>query len=213
MARLTAPGPVVGMDINPEMIRAAEDAHPPSTVPNLVFYVGDIRASQWDGEFNVVNASRTLQWIPDAGLAMSRIARAVVSGGRVVVLDVDQALTEWLESPREWTCFHEAFLSWRTALGLDNSLGRHLTGLSDTAGLVEACVMPMTTTVRAGEPGFFRAAGFWRMMADSRGRQMVAAGHLTEAKRESAFHAFTEWMQRPDVAQTTHEVCLMARRP
>ena len=45
IARRVAPAPVVGMDVNPEMIAAAEQASPPGEVPNLVFYRGDIRQS------------------------------------------------------------------------------------------------------------------------------------------------------------------------
>src|SRR5262245_40885044 len=113
MARLTAPGPVVGMDVNPEMIRAAEEANPPSSLPNLVFYVGDVRRSEWDREFGVVNAARALQWIPDVGVAMERMVRAAAPGGRVVVVDSDHVSAEWLDAPKEWTRFYEAFLRWR----------------------------------------------------------------------------------------------------
>ena len=51
------------------------------------------------------------------------------------------------------------------------------------------------------------------MVIESRGRQMVAAGHLAETERQDAFDAFTEWMQGPDAAQTVHEACVIARRP
>ncbi len=213
MARLTDPGPVVGMDVNPEMIRAAEDAHPPSSLSNLVFYVGDVRESEWDSEFGVVNAARALQWIPEVGVAMERMVRAAARGGRVVVLDSDHVGAEWLDPPRAWTRFYEAFLGWRTVLGLDNALAHHLTALGSAAGLVDLRTMPRTTTVRSGEPEFFRAAGFWRMMVDSRGRQMVGAGHLEESERQAALDAFTEWMRRTDALQTTREVCVVGHRP
>ena len=48
IARRVDPAPVVGMDVNPDMVRAAEAASPPGEIPNLVFYVGDIRESTWD---------------------------------------------------------------------------------------------------------------------------------------------------------------------
>ena len=43
IARRVDPGAVVGMDLNPEMIRTAEEASPPGNIPNLIFYTGDIR--------------------------------------------------------------------------------------------------------------------------------------------------------------------------
>jgi SAM-dependent methyltransferase len=213
IARLVDPGAVVGMDINPEMIRAAEEASPPGTIPNLVFYRGDIRESGWDGEFEVVNCARTLQWVPDVPVALDRIARATAPGGHVVVVDFDHTKAEWSDPPKAWTRFYRAFLDWRAAGGLDNAIARRLPGLCAAAGLADLELTPQITTVLAGEPDFFRVAGLWRMLIESRGRQMVAAGHLAETERQDAFEAFTEWMMAPDATQTVHEACIVARRP
>jgi ubiquinone/menaquinone biosynthesis C-methylase UbiE len=212
IARRVEPGPVVGMDANPEMIRAAEAASPPGEIANLVFYTGDIRESGWEGEFDVVNAARTLQWIPDPDVALSRMARAAVPGGLVVVLDFDHTRAAWSDPPKAWTRFYEAFLSWRAAGGLDNAIARRLPALCKSAGLVEIELIPRITTVSASDADFFRVAGLWRMVIESRGRQMVAALAITENEREAAFHAFTEWMKGPDAIQTVDEACLVARR-
>jgi SAM-dependent methyltransferase len=213
IARRVDPGAVVGMDINPEMIRAAEEASTPGTIPNLVFYRADIRESGWDREFEVVNCARTLQWVSDAPVALDRMARATAPGGHVVVVDFDHTKAEWSDPPKAWTRFHRAFLDWRAAGGLDNAIARHLPGLCAAAGLADLELTPQITTVRAGEPDFFRVAGLWRMLIESRGRQMVAAGHLAETERQDAFEAFTEWMMAPDATQTVHEACIVARRP
>ncbi len=213
IARRVAPGTVVGMDANPEMIRVAEEASPPGAIPNLIFYRGDIRESGWDGEFEVVNCARTLQWVSDTKKALNRMARATAPGGRVVVLDFDHTKAEWSDPPKAWARFYEVFLDWREAAGLDNAIARRLPGLCAAAGLADLELTPQITTVRAGEPDFFRVAGRWRMLIESRGRQMVAAGHLAETERRDAFEAFTEWMTTPDATQTVHEACIVARRP
>jgi ubiquinone/menaquinone biosynthesis C-methylase UbiE len=212
IARRVEPGHVVGMDANPEMIRAAEAASPPGEIPNLVFYTGDIRESGWEAEFDVVTAARTLQWIPDADVALSRMARAAVPGGLVVVLDFDHTRATWSDPPKAWTRFYEAFLAWREAGGLDNAIARHLPALCKGAGLAEIELTPQIMTVSAGDADFFRVAGLWRMVIESRGHQMVAALSITENERQAAFHAFTEWMKGPDATQTVHEACLVARR-
>jgi len=213
IARRVNPGAVVGMDANPEMIRAAERANPPGSIPNLVFYTGDIRESGWDGEFDLVNAARVLQWIPDPGVAMERMARAAAPGGLVVAVDFDHTQAEWSAPPKVWTRFYAAFLAWRAAGGLDNAIARRLPELSLAAGLVDTDWRPRVTTVRAGDPDFFRVAGQWRMVAESRGRQMVAAGEITEDERGAALDAFTAWMKRADAVQTVHEAFMAARRP
>lgn len=212
IARRVAPGPVVGMDVNPAMIREAEAASPPGDIGNLVFYVGDIRESAWNEEFALANAARMLQWLPDPERAVERMARAVVPGGRVVLRDCDRTRAEWRAEPAAWTRFYTAFLQWRADRGLDNAIAKRLPALAEGAGLVDVEMTPYVITVRAGGPDFFRAAGAWRMVAESHGRRMVAAGALREAERRTALDAYTEWMQRPDAAYTSHEACVVARR-
>jgi SAM-dependent methyltransferase len=213
IARRVDPAAVVGMDANPEMIRAAEEVSPPGAIPNLIFYASDIRESEWHEEWDVVNAARSLQWIPDPIVALRRMVSAAVAGGLVVVLDVDHTRAGWNDPPRAWTRFHQAFLAWRESCRLDNAVGGHLSLLCDEVGIVETASTSTVTIVRADDHDFFRAAGRWRMMIESRGRQMVAAGYLAETDRRHALDAFTEWMNDPNSTQTVHETCIVARRP
>ncbi|HUG37235.1 MAG TPA: methyltransferase domain-containing protein [Candidatus Limnocylindrales bacterium] len=212
IARRVAPGAVVGMDVNPEMIAAAE-ATTQGPTPNLVFYAGDVRRSEWRAEFDLVNASRALQWIPDADAALAAMARAAKPGGRVVVLDFNHRKADWSRPPAAWTRFYQAFLDWRAAAGLDNAIADHLGGMCEALGLRDVRVTPRAETVRAGEPDFFRAAGIWRMVIESRGRLMVGAGQLTERERQAAFDAYTDWMQTAGATQTLHECAVVARVP
>jgi SAM-dependent methyltransferase len=200
------------MDVNPEMVRAAEAASPPGEIPNLVFYAGDIRASTWDAEFTLTAATRVLQWLPDPGAAVARMAVAVVPGGLVVLRDYDHTVAEWRGAPPEWVRFYAEFLGWRAEGGLDNAIAKRLPALAEGADLVDAGVTPEITTVCAGGPDFFRAAGMWRMVIESRGRQMVHAGYLTEAERGAALLAYTQWMQEPRAIMTLHETSMVARR-
>lgn len=213
IARRVAPGAVVGMDLNPEMVAAAEAASPPGEIANLVFYRGDIRQSEWTGEFDLVNAARALQWIPDAAAAVAAMARAARPGGRVVLLDFAHVKAEWSRPPAAWTRFYRAFLDWRGAAGLDNAIADRLPDLCEAIGLADVRVAPQIETVRAGEPDFYRAAGIWRLVIESRGRQMVAGGHLDESERRAALDAYTGWMQEPGAAQTLHQAAVVATVP
>jgi hypothetical protein len=67
--------------------------------------------------------------------------------------------------------------------------------------------------VRASQADFFRVAGAWRLVAESRGRSMVTAGALTETERKAAVADYAEWMGRRDAALTLHEACVTGRRP
>ena len=211
-ARRVLPGRVVGLDVNGEMLAAARQASPPGALPNLTFLQGNILDGGWDAEFDLVGAARVLQWIRDVDRALAAMVAAVRAGGLVVVLDYDHTRARWANPPAAWTRFHRALLEWRASGGLDNAIARRLPALLEGAGLVALRAAPLAVTVSAGQPDFFRVAGAWRLMADGRGRQMVAAGALAEAEREAAVADYAEWMGRPDAALTLHEACVVGRR-
>ena len=212
-ARRVLPGRVVGLDVNPEMLAAAREASPPGALPNLAFLEGDIRDGGWEDEFDLVTAARVLQWIPDAERALTPMVAAVRPGGLVVALDYDHARARWVRPPASWTRFYGAFLDWRAAGHLDNAIVRRLPALFEAAGLTEVRMVPHVSTVSADQADFFRVAGMWRLAAESRGRQMVAAGHLEEGEREAAVAEYAEWMQTPAASLTLHEACVIGRRP
>ena len=212
-ARRVLPGRVVGLDVNEEMLAAARQASPPGALPNLTFLHGDIRDGGWDTEFDLVGAARVLQWIRDVERAVTAMVAALRPGGLMIVLDYDHTRARWANPPAAWIRFHRAFLDWRANSGLDNALALRLPDLLEAAGLVELRVTPLAVTVSAGQPDFFRVAGAWRLVAESRGRQMVSAGALTEAEREAAVADYAEWMRREDAVQTLHEACVTGRRP
>jgi SAM-dependent methyltransferase len=203
---------VVGLDVNPEMLAAARVGSPPGALPNLAFLEGDILDGGWQEEFDLVTAARVLQWIPRAERTLPPMIAAARPGGLVMVLDYDHTRAHWAQPPAAWTRFYAAFLDWRAAGGLDNAIVERLPRAFEAAGLAEVRVIPHVTAVRAGEPDFFRVAGIWRLTADSRGRQMVAAGHLSERERAAAFADYTEWMQTPAAALRLHEACVLGRR-
>lgn len=209
IARRVRPGAVVGMDTSPAMIRAAEAA---TSEPNLAFYVGDIATSEWDAEFDLAVATRTLQWVRDPARAIARMARAVDVGGRVIVRDYDHGRTRWSGAPEGWLRFHAAFLAWRERLGLDNAIGEHAAALLGAARLVDVDVTPHDTRAVSGTAEFFRVAGLWRVLADTHGPKMAAAGFATDDECRTAIDAYTRWMQRPGVTYTAHEACAVARR-
>jgi ubiquinone/menaquinone biosynthesis C-methylase UbiE len=211
-ARRVLPGRVVGLDVNREMLASARETSPPGALPNLTFLAGDILDGGWEEEFDLVTAARVLQWIPCPERALPPMIVAARPGGLVVALDYDHTRARWASPPASWTRFYAAFLDWRAAGGLDNALAAHLPQAFEAAGLTEVRVAPQVTAVRAGEADFFRVAGMWRLTVDSRGRQMVAAGHLDERERQVALAEYTEWMQTAGAALTLHEACVIGRR-
>lgn len=80
-------GAVVGVDASPRMIEVARSRpYPPDT--DVEFQMCDVLALPFHREFDVVVSFNVLHWLVKQRAALSAIARAVVSGGRVVVQQV-----------------------------------------------------------------------------------------------------------------------------
>jgi SAM-dependent methyltransferase len=213
IARRVLPGRVVGLDLDPQLLTVARQAGPPGGLPNLRFLEGDIRDAGWADEFDLVSATRVLQWIPRAEDAVTSMAEALRPGGRLIALDYDHLASSWADPPASWTRFHRAFLDWREAARLDNAVIRRLPAAFTAAGLTDVERVLHVSTMRSEEPDFFRIAGAWRILADTRGVQMITAGYLTEGERRRAVGDYAAWMRGPRAALTLHEGCVIGRRP
>ena len=100
IARRVLPGRVVGLDLDPQLLTVARQAGPPGGLPNLRFLEGDIRDAGWADEFDLVSATRVLQWIPRAEDAVTSMAEALRPGGRLIALDYDHLASSWADPPR-----------------------------------------------------------------------------------------------------------------
>jgi trans-aconitate 2-methyltransferase len=69
-------GRVLGIDASPGMIAAARTAH-----PQLAVALDDVRAMDFDDEFDVVTSFNVLHWVRDLDTALARIRAALHPGG------------------------------------------------------------------------------------------------------------------------------------
>ena len=84
IARRVPRGRVTGLDSSPDMIRLAQSAFPPSANPNLGFRLGDARALDFDGIFDVVFSNATLHWVKGHGPVLKGAARSLKPGGTIL---------------------------------------------------------------------------------------------------------------------------------
>jgi trans-aconitate methyltransferase len=90
---------VVGVDSSLPMIRAAQERF-----TGLDLQTGDARNLSWEGELDVVFSNAALHWVPEADQVAASFARALKSGGRLLlemggsgnVAAIRDALTETL---------------------------------------------------------------------------------------------------------------------
>ena len=86
---------VVGVDICPDMIRMADEQRRRLGVDNAAFLVRDYEELNFDAEFDVVVFFDSLHHAVDEELALGRAYRALVPGGRLLVLDTDWDSLVW----------------------------------------------------------------------------------------------------------------------
>src|SRR5262249_45699552 len=86
LARRTAPGEVVGIDVVADVLDVARAEADGARVGNVSFEVGDVYALAFgDGEFDVVHAHQVLQHLADPVAALHEMRRVCRPGGTVAV--------------------------------------------------------------------------------------------------------------------------------
>jgi ubiquinone/menaquinone biosynthesis C-methylase UbiE len=187
-------GRVVGVDVNASLIEQARTAH--RGVPALSFEVADVHALPSAGAFDIVAASRVLQWLAEPGAALRAMAAAAKPGGRVVVLDYNHEKAAWTpESPLSMRRFYSAFLAWRAAAGMDNAIADHLRDHFFRAGLADVTATDQHEITRRGDADFEVRTGIWAAVAATRGHQMVADGAISEPERWAAETDYLAWLR------------------
>jgi len=138
LARLVAPGRVLGIDAVAEPLEAARRDATEAGVGNVDFRVGDAYALPGaDGAFHVVHAHQVLQHLADPVAALREMGRICRPDGLVAARDSDYAAMTWFPAdPRldRWAALYDAvarrnggepdagrrLLAWAHAAGFDD---------------------------------------------------------------------------------------------
>ncbi|MFN7936048.1 MAG: methyltransferase domain-containing protein [Bryobacteraceae bacterium] len=193
IARLVAPGgEVLGIDRDAALLAIARQNH--GSQEGLRFEQCDVLELPASAAFDVVTASRVLQWSADPLKALRRMKAATTSLGLVVVLDYNHAENAWEPAPPEaFQTFIRAFLDWRTVNGWSNHMASELPDLFRQAGLTVRQTRNSTEQVVRGQEDFDQAVSIWADVVESLGPAMVTAGFLTDAQRLQAEQAYRAW--------------------
>lgn len=141
IARIVAPGTVVGIDASAEVIAKAQADTAPLGLSNLSFETGDAYALEFaDDSFDVVHAHQVLQHVGNPVAMLREMRRVAVPGGTVAARDVDYEGVIW--SPRnpeldEWL---ELYLKVHRGVSGEPAAGRFLKAWAREAGFTDvAC--------------------------------------------------------------------------
>jgi ubiquinone/menaquinone biosynthesis C-methylase UbiE len=198
LARLVAPGEVVGVDRSADAVAAA--GHMADRPANLTFRTGDVYALDVaDASFDVVHAHQLLQHLSDPVAALCEMRRVCRPDGVVAARDSDYASFAWApldERLDEWLTTYRRVARHNRA---EPDAGRHLLGWAHAAGFSD--VQPSATVWCFASPADREWwGGLWadRLRESELAVQAVDYGYTDEAGLDAMATAFEQWANHPD---------------
>ena len=205
-------GHVVGIDRDETLVELARAEH--GMRPNLQFEHGDVMTLGFRAEFDIVTAARTLQWVSEPAVAISKMKEAARPSGMLVVLDYNHRRNAWEpDPPREFRLFYEAFLAWRDANRWDNEMADRLPQLFRSAGLIDVQSQAQDETAERGDAGFAEEASLWSRVIENVGEPLVRNGFCTMLQLEEAREGYDSWVEKSLVKQTLAMQAVTGRVP
>ena len=205
MAAAAGPaGRVLGIDRSAEQLAQARQVTGSPEAAPIEFREGDVLAlelpdDEWES-FDVAHTRFVLEHVPEPLQVVRTMARAVKTGGRVVLEDEDHDILRlWPEPPgvlRMWRAYVDSYVR----RGNDPFVGRKLNVLLHEAGLEPKRSAPIWFGSSAGE-SLFPAwiDNFHGVMTGAR-EEVLSTGALDAAAYDAALLALREWGRRPDAA-------------
>ena len=197
LADRVADGPVLGLDLPPDVIANAAAEH---VRANLTFRVGDVYALDIaDDTFDVVYAHQVLQHLGDPIAALKQMRRVTKPGGIVAVRDSDYGAFVWTPAdPRldRWMAIYHQLTAANHA---DPDAGRHLHQWVREAGFTDLTVSSSTWTFHTADERAWWG-GLWadRVRASEYARQSLEHGFATADELDDIAAAFADWAADED---------------
>lgn len=198
LARLVAPGSVVGIDPSAEVIERARAEH-----PGLDLRVGDLfelaDGDLADGRFDVVHAHQVLQHLDDPVGALRAMAALTADGGVVAVRDSDYPAFLWTGGDERLHRWLDVYLQVTRRNGANADAGRHLLRWAREAGLDDVTYSTSTWTYATSEERAWWA-DLWatRTVQSDLARQAVAYGIATDAELADIAEGWQAWGRTDD---------------
>ena len=197
LARLVAPGEVIGLDSSAAVIAEAART---TAVQNVSFAVGDVdRLGFDDASFDVVHAHQVLQHLADPVAALREMRRVCRPGGLVAARDADYAAMAWyprLPALDDWMTLYQRLTRLN---GAEPDGGRHLRHWASRAGFTDI-VSTASVWCYAGDVDRTWWGGLWadRVVDSGFAQQALAAGLADRGQLAALSDGWRTWAADPD---------------
>ncbi|HSJ33505.1 MAG TPA: methyltransferase domain-containing protein [Acidimicrobiia bacterium] len=198
LARLVAPGRVVGLDVAPAVLGEALAAT--GDQPNVEIVAGDVYRLPADSDsFDVVHAHQVLQHLTDPVAALVEMKRVCRPDGVVAVRDADYgAMTWWPELPA-LTAWLELYRQVARTNRAEPDTGRRVAAWGAAAGFGEVEASASVWCFATPEERRWWG-GLWseRMRESELARQAFDYGLADRPLLDSIVAGWEEWARRED---------------
>jgi ubiquinone/menaquinone biosynthesis C-methylase UbiE len=187
-------GTVVGVDASFDLIEQAKLNYVDYT--NLSFVNQNLFQFEIGEKFDLVTSARTLQWLSNPMEALVKMKSLLKPGGQISILDYNHEKVSWSpEAPVAMKYFYSKFLAWRQDAGMNNRIADDLVGMLSSIGFKRVSVVDANELSSAEDVDFIEAAGIWSKVAETRGKQMVSDGYVTDQDRLAAIRDYSSWLE------------------
>jgi ubiquinone/menaquinone biosynthesis C-methylase UbiE len=196
-------GKVVGIDFSRHLIEIAQKKY--ENIPNLSFEVANINDYVSSEKFDLVIAARTLQWVNNPVEIVVKMTNLLKKGGKISINDYNHTKIEWLPAPpKSMLEFYEAFLLWRKEAGFDNEIADNLHNIYKDLGLENINIVEQHETSLLGENDFEETVRIWSIVAETRGKQVVQDGYISDELRLQAIKDYDTWLANDAQSMTLY---------
>lgn len=189
-------GQVIGIDRNQELIEEGKTFY--GFQNNLELITTELFEYEPIEKFDVIVAARVLQWLDNPQAALIKMKTWLKPNGQISILDYNHEALAWTPAPpKSMQVFYQAFLDWRSNLGLNNAISEDLPNYFEEANLqqIEVITANEIYNKSKGEEIFLHKAGIWIDVAKSIGVKMVTEGFVTEELRLKAMKEHQFWIE------------------
>jgi SAM-dependent methyltransferase len=200
LARLVAPGQVIGVDAIESPLEGARRSAAEQGIGNVSFEVGDAFHLRFDtGSFDVVHAHQLLQHIPEPVEALTEFRRVARPGGIVAARDVDTRATAWYPELPLLDRWEELYQQVARASGGEPNAGRRLLAWAHAAGFDDVTSSASTWCYATPDDRAWWG-GLWadRVVSSTFAETARSRGLATDDELAALAAAWREWASHDD---------------